>query len=78
MKIVVVVDGGCVTDIMSDTPGVDVVLVDYDTDGVAEDLLVQIPQDDGTTAAASCWKGPADYEPAAVEQFFATAEEAPQ
>jgi hypothetical protein len=46
MKIVIVMDGGLVQDILSDKE-CNVVIVDYDTDGVDEKDLTAIEQRDG-------------------------------
>jgi hypothetical protein len=46
MRIVVVLEGGLVQHVLSDIEGVDVAIVDYDTDGADpdDDKIVAIPQ----------------------------------
>ncbi len=46
MRIVVVLEGGLVQHVLSDVDGVDVAIVDYDTDGADpdDDKIVEMPQ----------------------------------
>lgn len=52
----VILEGGMVSDIVCDRPdalpGLDVVVIDYDTDGVDEDALSYVRQNDGTWSDA--------------------------
>ena len=75
-KIVIVVDGGVVQDVLSSEP-VEVVLVDYDTDGADPADLTAVPQGDGKASEDSFvreWKfvGP-EVCPTRVEELFGVA-----
>lgn len=50
--VVVKISGGCVTGTVSNIPGVDVLVVDYDVDSFEDDGLRSFPEKDGSHAAA--------------------------
>ena len=50
-KIVIVMEGGIINDVLS-THDVDAVMIDYDTEGSEPDEIRKIPQGDGTTEKA--------------------------
>lgn len=69
-KVVIVLDGGLVQDILS-TIAVDVAVVDYDVEGVDEDRLTEIPQgDDRPAEPAYCWYQRADRMPKRIREMF--------
>lgn len=53
VKIVCVVEGGVLTDVLSAGVSVRAVVVDYDTEGCDENRLTKVPQGDGTHQLAS-------------------------
>jgi len=68
-KVVIACDGGLVQDVCANMP-VEFAMIDYDNDGVEDDRLTAIPQDDGTTPEACAYTGAADVLPARVDQLF--------
>ena len=46
MRIVVTIEGGLITSVMSDADGIEVLLVDYDTDDAPENELFTSPDGD--------------------------------
>lgn len=55
-KVIVTIEGGLVTSVLSDND-LDVVVIDYDTDGVEENELVDILQNDSTKSQAYVYEG---------------------
>jgi hypothetical protein len=77
-RVVIVVEGGLLQDIITTAP-IDVVEIDYDTDGADEEEIMQIPQDlPGmsenasleSTAAAVAMVRTAEVNPARANQLF--------
>jgi hypothetical protein len=52
MKLVINVSGGVVQDVYTDDPAIDVILVDWDTEGCEPDGLVEIAAAGGALAHA--------------------------
>lgn len=69
VRVLVAAEGGVVTAVLADRPGVMVQVVDYDTDDADEAMLFSIPQDDGTHAQAHSYLQEADVLP----EFIAAA-----
>lgn len=63
--VVVVCDGGLVQDVLTDRP-CDVAVLDYDKDGIGEDDLIDIPQDDGTTEKGRLYRESPEVNPKAT------------
>lgn len=57
-QIVIVMDGGIIQQVLSTEP-VQYLIIDYDKDGDRENM-VEVPQDDGTTAKAYTYPGRSD------------------
>ncbi|CCG43218.1 hypothetical protein [Magnetospirillum molischianum] len=55
-RLAIVIEGGVVQAVVSDAPetlgGLDIAVIDYDTDGMDDDQIVQVIQSDGSTASA--------------------------
>lgn len=51
-KVIIEVNGGCVSDVSSDTD-IDLVVVDYDTQGFDEDILFEMPNGDLATCSVT-------------------------
>lgn len=73
----VIVEGGIVTEIISDVEGLRTGIVDYDTNGCDEDDLQQIPQSNGTTADATGHLSTAGYHPDRIAELEKALESAP-
>ena len=70
MRLVITLEGGIVQSIISDENGVEIVVVDYDTDDVPEDELVTIEGDQ-----ARCVRGaPPEVNIGWVNQAFTLAD----
>ena len=69
-KVVITLDGGIVEDILSDVPS-DVIVIDYDVEGIEEDRLTQIPQiRAASTEPAYTVEQVADVMPKRVAELF--------
>ena len=55
-KIIIVMEGGCITSVLS-TDNIDVTIIDYDTEGCDEEDFKLIPQGEGETAMAYVYRG---------------------
>lgn len=53
-RIVIILEGGLVQNVLSDGEPVNYAVVDYDTEGVGDDEITMIPQDSGSEADAVC------------------------
>jgi hypothetical protein len=71
VKIVIVLEGGVVQDVITAGVPVEYVVIDYDTSWVDDENLVQIPQDEGTTADACVSGDMATPRGPWVEQVYA-------
>lgn len=71
-KVVVVIEGGIVTDILSTEP-VEVAVIDYDIESAEAEDLKKIPMLDGVTVDATGSVREADVSPARAEELFAAA-----
>ncbi len=56
-KVVIVVQGGLVQNVVTSEP-CKVVIIDYDVDGTMDDELVNVPQNDGTVTLANVYQDP--------------------
>jgi len=78
VKVVVVIEGGNVQEIFTNVPGVEVVKVDYDVDGMPREELKKVQQDDGggkksfALASVRQW-GEALVYPKDTKRFFRNA-----
>jgi hypothetical protein len=72
-RIVVVVEGGLIQNIMADNPNAEVVVIDYDIDGSTDERITPIYD---TEAFVTKWENPGDIErnPAHVEYVFKVAD----
>lgn len=52
LRVLIALEGGCVSAVIINRPGVELVSLDYDTEGADEADLFDIPQDGGGTAQA--------------------------
>jgi hypothetical protein len=52
LRVLVALEGGCVSAVIINRPGVELITLDYDTEGSDEADLFDIPQDGGDTAQA--------------------------
>jgi len=69
-KVVITLDGGIVQDILSDVP-IDVIVIDYDVEGIEEDRLTQIPQTpDASMEPAYTVEQSANVMPKRVAELF--------
>ena len=71
-RLLIALEGGCVSGTVADVAGVDVTVIDYDTEGADAYDLYAIPQDGGGTAEA--WRshhGAADVDPAFIDRALA-------
>lgn len=74
-RIVVVIEGGLVTGVLANGDGIEVAVIDYDTEGAGEDdEIVQIPQTGNQTAPAFASVRSVDTVPDRVAQLFAAIE----
>jgi hypothetical protein len=64
-RIVVTIEGGLITSVMSDADGIEVLLVDYDTDDAPENELFTSPDDKARMYAEA-----PELLPDSVEAFF--------
>lgn len=69
-RVVVALEGGLVQGASSDLP-VDMVVVDYDTEGGDDEDIVDLPQNDGSTAESFIRGEYVDIDPAWVDAVFA-------
>jgi hypothetical protein len=60
IKIAIVLEGGCLSAVLTAGVPVEFVLVDYDTEGADAGEIRAIPQDDGSTADALAYTGTAE------------------
>jgi hypothetical protein len=54
-RVVIVMDGGLIQHILSNSADVEIAMIDYDVESVEEDRLTDIPQTDGEAEKAYCW-----------------------
>lgn len=73
----VIVEGGNVTEIISDVEGLHTAIVDYDTNGCDEADLHSIPQSNGTSADATGHLSTAAYHPDRIAELEKALEGAP-
>lgn len=74
-RVVVVIEGGLVTDILANGDGIEVAVIDYDIDAETEDQeVMQIPQTGNQTAPAFASVRSVDTVPDRVAQLFAAIE----
>ena len=66
MRLVVTIEGGLITSVMSDADGIKVLLVDYDTDDALENELFTCPDGD----KARMYAETPEFLPDRVEEFF--------
>jgi hypothetical protein len=52
IRVLVALEGGVISGTVADRPGVEIVALDYDTEGADDEDLFDIPQDSGGTAEA--------------------------
>jgi hypothetical protein len=65
-RIVITIEGGLITSVMSDADGIEVLLVDYDTDDAPENELFTCPDGD----KARMYAETPELLPDRVEEFF--------
>ena len=65
-RIVITIEGGLITSVMSDADGIEVLLVDYDTDDAPENELFTCPDGD----KARMYAETPELLPDMVEAFF--------
>lgn len=75
-KIVIVMDGGIVQEVLSDHPGVDVAMVDYDVEGSTDVAIVDVPQGDETKQKAAVWFLGREVQPERVAELWTLVENA--
>lgn len=66
-RLLVALEGGLISGLVADVPGVDVVCLDYDTEGAEEEDLFAIPQPDGKTSRAWRRLETAEVDPAFID-----------
>mgnify|MGYP001338009448 CR=1 FL=1 len=66
-KVVVTLEGGMVTAIVTDGIALDVVVVDYDIDGAADEDIVDIPQIGGGNAECTMYPDVSETSPEQAE-----------
>jgi hypothetical protein len=72
LRVLIALEGGIVQGTVADRPGVDVILLDYDTEGADVADLFAIPQSDGATAEAfRSQAGEAEHDPAFIDGALA-------
>lgn len=73
-KVVVTISGGCIQDVMTDMENTEVLIIDYDVDGLEEDMMTMIPQKNGKKEGAHVYvyegTTQAEEDPERVEQLF--------
>lgn len=74
MKVVIVVEGGCVTQVLADGHHVEVAIVDYDTEGAdnSNPFLKTIKWHDGETTEAFVRLEDADFDPDTTDIIWET------
>ena len=65
-RIVITIEGGLITSVMSDADGIEVLLVDYDTDDAPENELFTCPDGDKARMSAETPELLPDW----VDEFF--------
>jgi hypothetical protein len=66
MRIVITIEGGLITSVMSDADGIEVLLVDYDTDDAPKNELFTCPDGD----KARMYAETPELLPDRVDEFF--------
>lgn len=73
-RVVVTISGGCVQHIMTNTKDTEVLIIDHDVDGLEEDMMTAIPDEDGEEEMAHVYiyEGvtQGEHEPERVEELF--------
>lgn len=75
IKVVVVMDGGVVQNILTDSANVQVVLVDYDAESYERQILSEVKQGNGGTASAYVAKQSPEVDADETERMFRYAED---
>lgn len=69
-RLVVVLEGGLVQGVLSETTAMELVVIDYDTEGASEDEICTIPQYGGGTAQATTCLQTTEVYPKSVQDVF--------
>lgn len=69
MKVVIVMDGGIIQDVLAEEEGLEVVICDYDVEGLEKQDLSSIPQDDDEVADAYLFSDTVEVNKERVQEF---------
>lgn len=70
MKIVIIMDGGLIQDVITDQEEAEVLIIDYDIEGADEDDLKSTQSSDGTVDKAWVSNYPSSVSPKDVNRYW--------